>query len=110
MRIPCEASLSKLGVLVFIIPWLYAPILNQPTSSPMMTTILGLVVEFDELGLDVSCARAVADEALTIIIPVESNFKNFCRGDNANRLGEFMALPFFIIPCIYILHVSMYFN
>src|SRR5215471_13228407 len=38
---PCPASLSRFGVLPDIMPRWYAPMLNHPTSSPMMTRILG---------------------------------------------------------------------
>src|SRR5215471_17701820 len=38
---PSDASLSRFGVFPDMIPRWYAPILNQPTSSPMMTRMFG---------------------------------------------------------------------
>src|SRR5258706_4830962 len=38
---PSDASLSRFGVFPDIIPRWYAPMLNQPTSSPMMTRMFG---------------------------------------------------------------------
>src|SRR5277367_4980192 len=45
---PSDASLSRFGVLPDMIPRWYAPMLNHPTSSPMITRMLGFL----------SCARA----------------------------------------------------
>src|SRR5215475_7326550 len=41
---PCDASLSRLGVFPDMIPWWYAPMLNQPTSSPIMTIMFGFLL------------------------------------------------------------------
>ena len=54
---PSEASLSRLGVRPAMMPWLYAPILNQPMSSPMMTMMLGL---FCALAQRVRIRRVIA--------------------------------------------------
>src|SRR5215470_19762356 len=54
---PSDASLSRFGVLPDMIPRWYAPILNQPTSSPMMTRMFG--------GLCCCCAAAGTLAAVT---------------------------------------------
>src|SRR6476660_3625632 len=38
---PSDASLSRFGVFPDMMPRWYAPMLNQPTSSPMMTIMFG---------------------------------------------------------------------
>src|SRR5262245_9714619 len=40
---PWDANLSRFGVLPAMIPRWYAPMLNQPTSSPMMNTMFGFL-------------------------------------------------------------------
>src|SRR5271167_2400089 len=40
---PSDASRSRFGVLPAMMPWLYAPMLAQPMSSPMMRIMLGLL-------------------------------------------------------------------
>src|ERR1700752_3949744 len=48
---PSDASLSRFGVLPDIIPRWYAPTLNQPTSSPMITRMLGFCPCWAEAGM-----------------------------------------------------------
>ena len=71
---PCDASLSRFGVLPDIMPWLYAPILNQPTSSPMMTIIFGfdVVLVLGKTGL---VGVAVSAGAISNVAPVFINPK-----------------------------------
>src|SRR5277367_6343200 len=40
---PSAANLSRFGVRPAMMPRLYAPTLNQPTSSDMITTMLGFL-------------------------------------------------------------------
>src|SRR5271156_1730024 len=57
---PSLASLSRFGVLPDMIPWLYAPMLNHPTSSPMITRMLGFL----------SCAHAARADDKPMIAPI----------------------------------------
>src|SRR5262245_1634695 len=65
---PSEARRSKLGVRPAMIPRWYAPTLNQPMSSAMMTMMFGFLplgsvgavledVEFADVDRGVACAR-----------------------------------------------------
>src|SRR5271169_1348053 len=38
---PSDASLSRFGVRPAMMPWLYTPMFDHPTSSPMMKIMFG---------------------------------------------------------------------
>src|SRR5262245_25501085 len=70
---PSDASLSRFGVLPDIIPRWYAPMLNQPTSSPIMTSMFGgrcCCAEAGRLasGKVVESATALVQTRLRILI------------------------------------------
>src|SRR5208282_2283742 len=85
---PWEASLSRFGVLPDMIPRWYAPMLNQPTSSPMMTRMLGLSAAHAACEIDkpmiAPIKSAIAkglDLQLTIrMLLLELTFRFFCNG------------------------------
>src|SRR3954453_15887741 len=69
---PCEASLSRFGVFPDIMPRWYAPMLNQPTSSPMMTSMFGgrccCAVAGKAASVKVDSATALVQTRLRILM------------------------------------------